>query len=147
MAEACTNCYIFKDSLISKNYTFRYDNWTMASWMLAKVNTLRRSVIYDDDLSELTISSEMMAAAQRRVQEITTNFSHHGSITDAENIYQISNISNDIINTLYTGWYNSEGHRNNMVYEDWNYFGFAVTIGSDGLMYAVQVFSCDNVVY
>jgi hypothetical protein len=33
-----------------------------------------------------------------------------------------------------------------MVNERWKYFGFAVALGSDGNMYAVQVFSKDNTV-
>jgi hypothetical protein len=146
-AYACQNCFLFNPSATNfrQNIVFKYNDWTMASWMLEKVNALRRSTIYDDDLSELTLTSEMMYAAQLRAQELTTNFTHN-SITDGENIFQISNISNNIIDTLYTGWYKSDPHRESMVNERWKYFGFAVALGSDGNMYAVEVFSKDNTV-
>jgi uncharacterized protein YkwD len=147
MAEACTNCYIFKNGVTgSTSYTFRYDNWTMATEMLGYVNNLRRSVLGDDmndDWYDLQISSYLMNLAQQRAQQIQNDFSHNGAVTGVgENISKSSNISNSIVSTSYSGWLASTtGHKENMLDEDWKQMGFAVFLGSDGILYAVQEFS------
>jgi uncharacterized protein YkwD len=145
MAEACTNCYIFKNTLLPQYYTLRYDNWTMANEMLGYVNNLRRSVRgndMNDDWYDLQLSSNLMSIAQRRAQEIVNNFTHNNAATGTgENIAKIGEASYSIVSTMYKGWEASSGHYDKMTDEDWKYFGYAVVIGSNGTLYGVQVFS------
>lgn len=104
-------------------------------------------------VSELTMDSDAMEAADIRANELVTKFSHtrpsgercfsvfeevgiedYGAV--GENIAKGQNSPSDVMNS----WMNSSGHRENILKSSYKRIGVGCYQGSDGKLYWVQLF-------
>ena len=105
--------------------------------MLGYVNDLRESVYGTSDYN-LILDSRLVEVANIRAKEIVANFSHSGMREcDGENIG-----GGKSLKACFDGWNASTGHKNNMIHQDFKYFGFGwyYDIHTTESPYAVQLF-------
>lgn len=112
----------------------------IAQGILAIVNQERVAA----GLNELQWSGDLAALAEARVQEATVNYSHvrpDGTTQAAENINRTYGEYNldEMAQRFMTSWMNSEAHRNNILYANYNYIGIAIT-EANGRVYGAQEF-------
>ncbi|MDU6263484.1 MAG: CAP domain-containing protein [Anaerocolumna aminovalerica] len=126
----------------------QYDS-SFASQVLKLVNAER----VKGGLHELTMSSALTAPANKRAQEIKTQFSHtrpNGTQwstvlneygisvrTAGENLAYGYNTPEAVVE----GWMNSPGHRANIMNSNFNQIGIGVYKDSNGTVYCTQLFS------
>ncbi|WP_313133523.1 CAP domain-containing protein [Anaerocolumna sp.] len=131
-----------------KESTNQYDS-SFASQVLKLVNIERTK----GGLQELTMSSTLTAPANKRAQEIKTQFSHtrpNGTQwstvldeygisvrTAGENLAYGYNTPEAVVQ----GWMNSPGHRANIMNGNFNQIGIGVYKDSNGTVYCTQLFS------
>jgi uncharacterized protein YkwD len=132
----------------SQATTQQYDS-SFASQVLKLVNQERAK----GGLQALTMSDALVAPANKRAQEIKTQFSHtrpNGSQwstvleeygvsvrTAGENLAYGYNTPEAVV----TGWMNSPGHRANIMNGNFNKIGIGVYKDSSGTVYCTQIFS------
>lgn len=132
----------------SQATTQQYDS-SFASQVLKLVNQERAK----GGLQALTMSDALVAPANKRAQEIKTQFSHtrpNGSQwstvleeygvsvrTAGENLAYGYNTPEAVV----TGWMNSPGHRANIMNGNFNKIGIGVYKDSSGTVYCTQLFS------
>ncbi len=131
-----------------KNTSNKYDS-SFASQVLKLVNAER----VKGGLQELTMSPALTAPANKRAQEIKTQFSHtrpNGTQwstvldeygvsvrTAGENLAYGYNTPEAVVE----GWMNSPGHRANIMNGNFNQIGIGVYTDSNGTVYCTQLFS------
>ncbi len=99
--------------------------------MLGYINAERAYVGY----GALTLDPEMNAAAQRRAEEIVTDYSHNGNDTGyAENINMALSVED-----CFESWMSSSGHAANICGGGYTRMGFAWASGPDAV-YFVALF-------
>lgn len=135
--EACKTCGDIDDDSIR----FAYSDYEAALIMLGYVNELRESV-YGTDAYNLELAPELLDLAKVRAQEIEENFCHVG-LPFGENICS----GRPDIYSHFMQWYNSPGHYQNMIYQEYNTFCYAIHTGEpiygqqfQGIGYGVQLF-------
>lgn len=128
--------------------TNKYDS-SFASQVLKLVNVER----VKGGLHELTMSSVLVAPANRRAEEIKTQFSHTrpngtqwSTVLDEFNVSVRTAGENlaygyNTPEAVVTGWMNSPGHRANIMNANFNKIGVGVYKDSNGTVYATQIFS------
>ena len=131
-----------------KESSNQYDS-SFASQVLKLVNVER----VKGGLHELTMSSALTAPANKRAQEIKTQFSHTrpngtqwSTVLDeygisvraaGENLAYGYNTPEAVVQ----GWMNSPGHRANIMNGNFNQIGIGVYTDSNGTVYCTQLFS------
>lgn len=110
-----------------------------------------------EGLELLTFNPYMNAVAQKRAEELITEYSHYrpdgtiwNTILDENNIYASGNGENilkmsgydDVPQEAMNGWMNSTGHRQNILREMFTDIGVGVAY-ADGYYYCVQNFAKD----
>jgi uncharacterized protein YkwD len=126
----------------------QYDS-SFASQVLKLVNQERTK----GGLQPLTMSDALVAPANKRAQEIKSQFSHtrpNGTQwstvldeygvsvrTAGENLAYGYNTPEAVV----TGWMNSPGHRANIMNANFNKIGIGVYKDSNGTVYCTQLFS------
>jgi uncharacterized protein YkwD len=128
--------------------TNNYDS-SFASQVLKLVNVER----VKGGLHELTMSSALVAPANKRAEEIKTQFSHTrpngtqwSTVLDEFNVSVRTAGENlaygyNTPEAVVTGWMNSPGHRANIMNANFNKIGVGVYKDSKGTVYATQIFS------
>ena len=101
-----------------------YTDYERANIMLGYVNQLRREVLGEG--YDLVLDNKLIELSGIRSKEIVTNFSHYGgTYTGAgENILDGS----PTIKAQFEAWKKSQGHYNNMINENYKYFGYSAFV-------------------
>jgi len=119
-----------------------YTDYERAQIMLGYVNQLRREVLGEG--YDLVLDTKLIELSGIRAKEIVTNFSHYGgTYTNAgENIIDGS----PTIKAQFEAWKKSKGHYNNMIHENYKYFGYSafVDFTQRTSSHGVQLFWSEN---
>lgn len=101
----------------------------------------------------LTVTAELFAAAAKRAEELSEDFSHYrpdGSVCftvfgefGVTSSARAENIAGNFRSPqqVLQAWMESEGHRNNIMNENYTQLGAGVFTGPDGKLYWVQLFA------
>ena len=93
-------------------------------------------------LPPLEVKVNLNAIAEARSEEIVTDFSHESAAGLIDGLGENISMGRVTAQAFVNGWMNSEGHRGNILNEEYDYMGIGV-YEYGGRLYAVNVFQID----
>lgn len=93
-------------------------------------------------LPPLEVKANLNAIAEARSEEIVTDFSHESAAGLIDGLGENISMGRVTAQAFVNGWMNSEGHRGNILNEEYDYMGIGV-YEYGGRLYAVNVFQID----
>lgn len=113
-------------------------NRDMADEIVRLINQERTS----RGLPPLEVKVNLNAIAEARSEEIVTDFSHESAAGLIDGLGENISMGRVTAQAFVNGWMNSEGHRGNILNEEYDYMGIGV-YEYGGRLYAVNVFQID----